>query len=281
MCNCTDCSGITLLAGDDGVGIAQTINNGNGTYTFVYTDGTTFTTSNLTGPTGATGATGAAGPAGPQGIQGIQGPVGPAGPEGPTGPVGTVIAWAGKTGAPLPSGWLLCDGTEYLITSFPALHTVIGTAYGIPVNGPAYFKTPNLEIRVPVGKGPNYGGYIFNTIGAIGGDVNSTLTPAQLPTHTHTLNGDGASMSNPGNHDHSGGYSFNGVVEGGDIPAGTTWDLDEGGAVGPVLKRTDFPYSAGAHTHTGNTGDGTTDGLNGDPHGNMIPYVVMRYLIKY
>src|SRR5574343_142229 len=58
-------NGIDGLDGADGVGIASTVDNGNGTFTLTYTDGTTFTTSNLTGPTGATGATGATGPAGP------------------------------------------------------------------------------------------------------------------------------------------------------------------------------------------------------------------------
>lgn len=36
--------------GDDGIGITSTVDNGNGTLTFTYSDGSTFTTSNLTGP---------------------------------------------------------------------------------------------------------------------------------------------------------------------------------------------------------------------------------------
>jgi hypothetical protein len=51
-----------------GVSIVSTVNNGNGTYTFNYSDGTSFTTANLTGPQG---------PAGPQGATGPQGPAGP------------------------------------------------------------------------------------------------------------------------------------------------------------------------------------------------------------
>ena len=39
-------------AGADGVGIISTVNNGNGTYTFNYSDGSSFTTANLTGPSG-------------------------------------------------------------------------------------------------------------------------------------------------------------------------------------------------------------------------------------
>ena len=65
--------------GLDGNGIASTVDNGDGTFTFTYDDGSTFTTSDLTGPQGATGAQG------PQGIQGIQGVQGPTGATGATG----------------------------------------------------------------------------------------------------------------------------------------------------------------------------------------------------
>jgi hypothetical protein len=84
--------------GADGNGIASTSDNGDGTFTFTYDDGSTFTTSNLTGPQGATGAQGpagndgATGPQGPQGAQGAQGPAGVAGPQGPAGAAGNGIA---------------------------------------------------------------------------------------------------------------------------------------------------------------------------------------------
>ena len=54
-----------------------------------YTDGSAFTTSDLTGPTGAAGNTGAAGADGAQGIQGIQGETGAAGTNGSDGTNGT------------------------------------------------------------------------------------------------------------------------------------------------------------------------------------------------
>lgn len=289
MCTCNDCNGITLLQGQNGVGIIATVNNGNGTYTFTYSDGTTFTTSVLTGapgapgPTGATGATGATGPAGPAGPQG---PVGPTGPQG-TAPTGSVLAWSGPLTSPaslIPSGWLLCNGSELPISSFPALYAVIGNTYGVPVSGPTWFKLPDLQARVLIGRGPNTSGiYNTNTIGDTGGDWAISLNKQEVPPHQHVIgNGtDSASITNPGNHDHDGGYSFNAILEGGDVPAAVTWDIDEGGSAGPVFKRVGgFPYDDGAHIHTGETGDGTSDGLNGDAHGNMQPYVVMNYIIK-
>ena len=40
----------TSSGGSDGVGIASSVDNGEGTFTINYTDGTEFTTINLTGP---------------------------------------------------------------------------------------------------------------------------------------------------------------------------------------------------------------------------------------
>ena len=77
--------GIAGNDGADGNGIVSATNNGDGTFTLLFDNGTTFTTDDLTGPQGAAGATGSAGA---QGIQGPQGPTGPAGPQGDTGAAG-------------------------------------------------------------------------------------------------------------------------------------------------------------------------------------------------
>ena len=77
--------GIAGNDGADGNGIVSATNNGDGTFTLLFDNGTTFTTDDLTGPQGAAGATGSAGA---QGIQGPQGETGPAGPQGDTGAAG-------------------------------------------------------------------------------------------------------------------------------------------------------------------------------------------------
>jgi hypothetical protein len=41
------------------------------------------------------------------------------------------------------SGWLLCDGTQYLATSYTDLFSVIGNRYG--TGSPGYFRVPNLN----------------------------------------------------------------------------------------------------------------------------------------
>lgn len=73
--------------GNTGVGVLSTVDNGNGTFTINYTDGTSFVTSDLTGPTGA--ASTVAGPQGPQGPQGEQGASGSQGPAGQVGSTGS------------------------------------------------------------------------------------------------------------------------------------------------------------------------------------------------
>lgn len=54
--SCKNCSEVTLLAGTDGNGIQTVVDNGNGTFTFFFTDGSTFTTPDFTGTPGAPGA---------------------------------------------------------------------------------------------------------------------------------------------------------------------------------------------------------------------------------
>ena len=53
MCGCKNCKGITLLRGNDGRGIVSITDNGDGTFTYLYTDGTTYISPNLTGPAGS------------------------------------------------------------------------------------------------------------------------------------------------------------------------------------------------------------------------------------
>lgn len=130
------------------------------------------------GDPGERGPTGPQGPAGPQGARGPQGERGPQGPAGPTGPAGagggvptgTVVSFAGHNA---PTGWLLCDGTQYSSSSYPTLYAIIGTTYG---GGNGSFKVPDLRGRMPVGK--NYG--TFSALGRTGGEENHVLTNAEM-----------------------------------------------------------------------------------------------------
>jgi len=84
--------------GPQGVGITSTSNNGDGTYTFHYSNNTLFTTSNLTGPQGIQGMPGSQGIQGPQGMPGPQGPPGIQGPQGPQGATNQIAIIEYKVG---------------------------------------------------------------------------------------------------------------------------------------------------------------------------------------
>lgn len=74
-------------------------------------------------------------------------------------PAGVIVMWSGSVAA-IPSGWLICDGT----------------------NG-----TPNLTGRFVVHADADSGGTYAP--GDTGGTDSVTLTEGQLPAHTHTVSG--------------------------------------------------------------------------------------------
>jgi hypothetical protein len=119
----------SFYAGNAGNGMSSVTDNGNGTLTFTYANGSTYTTPILSGiqgpaglqgpagaagatgpvgPAGTTGATGATGPQGPTGLTGASGPQGPAGLTGATGPQGPI----GLTGATGPAGPIGPQGVQ-------------------------------------------------------------------------------------------------------------------------------------------------------------------------
>src|SRR5215813_499588 len=80
-----------------------------------------------------------------------------------------------------PKGWALCDGQLLPINQNQALFSLLGTTYG--GDGRVNFGLPNLQGRAPIHVGSGY------TLGERGGEQGHTLSIAELPTHTHTLNG--------------------------------------------------------------------------------------------
>jgi microcystin-dependent protein len=77
---------------------------------------------------------------------------------------GMILIWSGAANA-IPTGWVLCDGTN---------------------------STPNLQGRFVVGYHTANGDY---DVGDTGGAETVTLTVAQMPAHTHTATTKGTSGS--------------------------------------------------------------------------------------
>lgn len=130
----------------------------------------------------------------------------------PTIPVGAILPYAGTTP---PAGYLLCDGSEVLISRYRLLFAAIGYAYKTPslLQGLGTFALPDLRGRFPLGRDNMDNGLqvpskdsesvlidagggsanrvtdvVADTLGAGAGFESRTLEVRNLPDHKHNLN---------------------------------------------------------------------------------------------
>ena len=97
--------------------------------------------------------------------------------------IGEIKMFAGNYA---PSGYAFCRGQEFPVAQNQALYAIIGNIYGGSAN--TTFKLPDMQGRVPVGTGnlaDSTGKLTVNT-GQQAGALNTLLTVANLPSHTHT-----------------------------------------------------------------------------------------------
>lgn len=85
-------------------------------------------------------------------------------------PAGSVMIWAGTT---VPTGYLLCDGSEVSRTTYSDLFSAIGTTYGVG-DGSSTFNLPNFQDRVIQGCGTRgvVGTYKAESLPNISGKVS-------------------------------------------------------------------------------------------------------------
>ena len=154
-------------------------------------------------------------------------------------PAGTVMLWPSST---IPNGWLLCDGSGYATTAYPALYAVIGTNYG----SSGGFQVPDMRTRIP---------YATGSIASTGGVSTVTLSATESATkaHNHTYidyypDADFAACS---------GSAVGSLKQGATATEGTTGVYGTDGTSYPSGK----PATA-AHT-------------------NLQPYLLLNFIIKY
>jgi len=141
-----------------------------------------------------------------------------------------------------PVGWSFCNGAILPISQNDTLFTLIGTTYG--GDGQETFALPNLQSRLPMHQGQGF------VIGEAGGVESVTLTPSQIPGHSHVPQAN----SNPGT---------------AGSPLGAVWAQNA---------TTNF-YSSSAPADLMNPGAlGATGGSQ--PHDNMIPFLVINFILS-
>ena len=201
--------------------------------------------------------------------------------------VGAIKPWAKATA---PVGYLLCDGTAVSRTTYADLFAIISTTYGAG-NGSTTFNTPDLQGKMPQG----YDGNTYNlagtggantvtvavtnnqaatnatnqTVSVTGSISNTSLTTAQLASHTHTA----ASNYVRG----SGG--------GTNVAIGRSIVQNDG-------NNADLAANAGSgtghnHSHTlsgtltGNITTSLTGAVTAAGTNSFSPFVVVNYIIKH
>jgi microcystin-dependent protein len=140
-----------------------------------------------------------------------------------------------------PKGWALANGQTLSIAQNTALFSLLDTTYG--GNGTTTFQLPNLQARVPIHVGNGF------VQGESGGATSVTLTTAQLPSHSHTVDcsTNAGTAASPGN---------------------KFWAADGDG---------NLPYSTGGGAAMAPAAIGSTG--KGQPHENEAPYLVLNFCI--
>jgi microcystin-dependent protein len=172
-------------------------------------------------------------------------------------PSGGIIMWSGSIAA-IPTGWLLCNGSN---------------------------STPDLRDRFVVGAGSTY------AVDATGGASTVTLSEANLPAHTHSSGTLGGSTNSAGAHTHSGTtnttgahtHTYEGVTGcsgGGDCSRRSqeaTRTTNPAGDHSHTLN----VNSAGSHSHTVDVNSGSTGSAGSGTAVNILPkYYALAYIMK-
>lgn len=131
-------------------------------------------------------------------------------------PTGAIILWSGST-ASIPSGWVLCNGSN---------------------------STPDLRDRFVVGAGSSY------AVNATGGASSVTLSASEIPSHSHSASS--STTINDSGHSHS----ISGLLPTETGAGGTTSTASQGTSVTASTNSATTGITASTSTSIGNTGGG-------------------------
>lgn len=158
----------------------------------------------------------------------------------------------------IPRGWVPCNGQTLPIAQNQALFALLGVNYG--GNGTTNFMLPNLNGRTIVGTGQSTTGSNY-LIGQAAGTEAVTLTPDNLPAHTHIVSA--GSTYNAGSPNTNFFANPNSPANPSQ-PGQNTGTVNLFAPAGGTLTS-----MAPCITPTG----------GGQPHANRMPYLVLNYCI--
>jgi microcystin-dependent protein len=186
-------------------------------------------------------------------------------------PAGVISQFAGSAA---PTGYLLCTGQSVSTTTYADLFAVIGYTYG---GSGSSFTIPNLQNRVPVGKGADAE---FDTLGETGGAKTHTLTTAEMPSHTHTQNSHNHTQDshNHTQNSHSHSFPYNVAVQSSFGDRALALGSPGFGSV-TTTGGTTATNQATTATNQATTATNQNTG-GGGAHNNLQPYIVVNYIIK-
>jgi len=156
----------------------------------------------------------------------------------PTFVPGMIMMWSGST-ATIPTGWLLCNGSS---------------------------GTPDLRDRMVIGAGSTY------AVAATGGASTTTISSANLPSHTHTYSGTTSGQSVTHNHSQ---FDSNGGPPSGYV---TNLTIDSANDGNVYLNSATTGNASVDHSHTYS---GTTAATgSGTAATTISPYYALAYIMK-
>jgi microcystin-dependent protein len=158
-----------------------------------------------------------------------------------------------------PKSWALCDGSILNIAQNQALYSLLGVQFG--GDAKTTFALPDFRGRVAMGTNLTQQSRTIYSTGNSGGAEQVTLTPTQVPGHTHAVVADNAAGGVPGPI--------------GNYLATVQPNASANFATYAVVSS---PANLNAQLYAGSGGTVTTAG-GGGAHANIQPYSVVNFAI--